>query len=405
VNYTRYLEAVRQAYESLKTNKLRSMLTMLGIIMGVFSIVTIIAIGKAAEAYITAEFERIGAYAIDINTMSMNAADRLHLEDIEVIKAAVPEIKNIHAYTYKIGEAESAAGELYPYTTIIGVTPQWRNIVPTEIIAGRFINDLDISQAGPYAVVDDLFARREYGRTNLVGETLTVGVPAGNSMEVTIIGVLKEDDIFAGMMGDSYPLVLYMPLTTVQRLFNADDVELIQFTVDSEPEELPLIGRRAVKALEFVKGNQDVYMASSSADYREIYSNILGVISAVLMVIAIIALIVGGIGIVNILLVSVAERVREIGIRKAIGAQKKDIVWQFMAESVIITVTGGVIGIILGLIVGGIVSSIIKLPPVIDLPVVLLSLAGAVALGIIFGVYPAKKAADLDPIEALRHEV
>ena len=405
MEHTRYLEAARQAYESIKANKLRSILTMLGIIMGVFSIVTIVAIGNAAQAYITAEFERIGAYAIDINTMSTNPDDRLTLEDMEIIKAAVPEIQNIHAYTYQFGEVARDTGEQYYYASIVGVTPQWRNIIPTEIIEGRFINDLDIAQAGNYAVVDNLFAKRAYDRTDILGETVMVRSPAGDNFEVTVVGVLREDDIFAEMMGDMYPVFLYLPVTTVQRLFNASDVDLIQFTVDSEPEALPLIGQRVVKALEFVRGNEDVYFASSSADYMEMYSSILMVVSSVLLVIAIIALIVGGIGIVNILLVSVAERVREIGIRKAMGAQKKDIVMQFMAESVIITVTGGIIGIVLGLIVGGIVSSLINLPPVINFTVVVLALAGAVVLGMIFGVYPAKKAADLDPIEALRHEI
>jgi putative ABC transport system permease protein len=131
---------------------------------------------------------------------------------------------------------------------------------------------------------------------------------------------------------------------------------------------------------------------------------VLGVVSSVLLVIAIITLIVGGIGIVNILLVSVTERIREIGIRKALGAQKKDIILQFITESIIMTGISGLMGILLGIIAGGIISSLIKIPPVVDFKVIILAFWGSVALGLIFGVYPAKRAADLDPIESLRYE-
>jgi len=405
MDFLRYTEAFRQAYESIKANKLRSFLTMLGIIMGVFSIITIVAISNAMQAYVAASFEEIGAYAVDIRTMSTKSDEQLYLEDMDVLRAAIPEIENIHAYNQKTGEVLRSGDRANYFASIIGVTPQWRNIVPTEIIDGRFINELDISLAGNYALVDNIYAMREFKRTDIVGETVVFSMNSGQNIELTIVGVIEEDDIFASLMGDMYPVILYMPITTVQRIFNSKNVDLIQFTVDSTVDELPQIGRRAVKALEFVKGTEDVYFASSSADYMAIFNNILGVISSVLLVIALIALAVGGIGIVNILLVSVAERVREIGIRKALGAQKKDIVMQFMAESMIITVSGGLVGIVIGLIAGGIVSSLIQLPPIVNYKVVFLAFIVAVALGIIFGVYPAKKAADMDPIEALRHEI
>ena len=139
-------------------------------------------------------------------------------------------------------------------------------------------------------------------------------------------------------------------------------------------------------------------------DVQKMFSDVIGVITSVLLVIAIITLIVGGIGIINILLVSVTERIREIGIRKALGAQKKDIVLQFLMESILMTGFAGMIGIVMGVIAGNVISSLIKIPPAVDIPTVVLSFSMSVILGLIFGVYPAKKAADLDPIEALRYE-
>lgn len=405
MEFSRFIEAFRQAYESIKANKLRSFLTMLGIIMGVFSIITIVAISNAMQAYVAASFEEIGAYAVDIRTTSTKSDKLLYLEDMKVMREAIPEIESIHAYNQKTGEVLRSDDKTNYFATVIGVTPQWRNIVPTDIIEGRFINEIDISLAGNYVLVDDIYAKREFNSTDIVGETVVFSMDSGQNVELTIVGVIEEDDIFASLMGDMYPVVLYLPITTVHRIFNTENVDLIQFTVDSPLDELPLIGQRAVKALEFVKGAEDVYFASSSADYMAIFNNILAVISSVLLVIALIALAVGGIGIVNILLVSVAERVREIGIRKALGAQKKDIVMQFMAESMIITVSGGLVGIVIGLIAGAIVSSLIQLPPIVNYKVVFLAFIVAVALGIIFGVYPAKKAAEMDPIEALRHEI
>jgi len=164
------------------------------------------------------------------------------------------------------------------------------------------------------------------------------------------------------------------------------------------------VGNRIVRALEMSKGKKDIYMTYSTQDSQEILSSIIGVVSAVLLVIAIITLIVGGIGIINILLVSVTERIREIGIRKALGAQKKDIIFQFITESIIMTGISGSIGIFLGVLGGNIISQAIQIPPVIDVPVIIGAFLGSVVLGLVFGVYPAKKAADLDPIESLRYE-
>jgi putative ABC transport system permease protein len=204
---------------------------------------------------------------------------------------------------------------------------------------------------------------------------------------------------------ENFPTTIYTPLGTAMDLFNVKKLDQIILSVYVEGNEaLKESGERIVKALEFMHHNTDKYTATNSADMQKSFSKVLGVISAVLLVIAIITLIVGGIGIVNILLVSVTERIREIGIRKALGAQKRDIVVQFLTESVIMTGFSGLVGILLGVIAGGIISALIKIPPVVNFSVIIMSFLGSIALGVIFGVYPAKRAADLDPIESLRYE-
>lgn len=401
-----FSESFKQAFDSLKSNKLRSILTMIGIIMGVFSVITIVAIGSAAEAYMNSQFEKIGANTIQIvyKTRSVDQKDWLVLDDLETVKKAAPEIKNIATMIQKGGtlRVDSKTRD----TIVQGVSSQYKNFDLIEMASGRFINDFDVSSRNKVIIVDEFFAKKYFKKTDIVGEMLTLKTASGSTVNLKVIGVKKGgDDLFGSMMNnDEFPTFTYMPITTVQSLFsNNKKLDSIVVSV-IEKDKLTEIGSRIVKALEMKHGSKDVYMAQNSADMQKAVSDVLGVVSAVLLVIAVITLIVGGIGIVNILLVSVTERIREIGIRKALGAQKKDIVIQFITESIMMTGLSGIIGIILGILAGGIISKIIKIPPVIDVTIIILSFLGSVALGLIFGVYPAKRAADLDPIESLRYE-
>jgi putative ABC transport system permease protein len=290
---------------------------------------------------------------------------------------------------------------------VFGVSSQYRSFELIDMAYGRFVNDFDISSRAKVIIVDQLFVKKYFpGRTDVTGEMISLKTPSGSIANLKIIGVKASgDDLFEGMLNnDHIPAMVYMPVTTVQSLYpNSMMLESIMVSV-VEKNKLRDVGNRIVKSLELKHGNKDVYMARNSADMQKAVSGVLGVISSVLLVIAIITLIVGGIGIVNILLVSVTERIREIGVRKALGAQKRDIILQFLTESIIMTGLSGSIGILIGIIAGGIISSLIKIPPIVDLKVIIMAFLGSVALGLIFGVYPAKRAADLDPIESLRYE-
>lgn len=402
-----FSESFKQAFDSLKANKLRSILTMIGIVMGVFSVITIMAIGSAAEAYMNNQFERIGANTITIGYKSNNVDKRdwLRLQDMEDIKKAAPEIKNIATVLQRSGSVR-IDGKTRD-AIVIGVSSQYRAFDLIDMASGRFINDFDISARAKAIIVDELFVKKYFpGRSDVTGESVSLKTPSGTMVNLKIIGVKASgNDLFEGMMdNENIPAIVYMPITTVQSIYpNSERLDSIYVTV-LEKDKLREVGNKIVKSLEMRHNVEDVYMATNSADIQKAISDVLGVISSVLLVIAIITLIVGGIGIVNILLVSVTERIREIGVRKALGAQKRDIIVQFITESIIMTGSSGLVGILIGVIAGGIISSLIKIPPIVDFKVITMAFLGSVALGLIFGVYPAKRAADLDPIESLRYE-
>ena len=402
-----FSESLMQALDSLRSNKLRSFLTMLGIVMGVFSIITIMALGSATENYMNAQFEKIGANTISITykNIDVDKRDWLTLKDMEYVKEAAPEIKNIATNIQKRGTVR--VNDKTKDAVVIGVSSQYKNFMIIEMKYGRFINDFDVTKRSKFVVVDELFVKKFYGGDrDVTGETITLKTASGSTVPLKITGVMSSgESVFEGIMeSELVPAIMYMPITTVQQAYpNSEKLSSIDVTL-VEKDKLREVGRRIVNYLEMKHGSEDVYIAQNSADIQKAFSDVLGVVSSILLVIAVITLIVGGIGIVNILLVSVTERIREIGIRKALGAQKKDIVMQFLTESMMMTGCAGLVGILLGVIAGGIISSLIKIPPVVDWKVIIMAFLGSVALGIIFGVYPAKRAADLDPIESLRYE-
>jgi putative ABC transport system permease protein len=401
-----FSESFKQAFDSLKSNKLRSILTMLGIIMGVFSVITIVAIGNAAESYMNSQFEKIGANTISITykTRNIGQNDMLTLEDMETVKKVSPEIKNIATYIQRMGTLR--VGENTRDAVALGVSSQYRSFDVIELMDGRFINDFDISARAKVVVVDEFFAKKYFNRTDVVGESVSFKTSWGSNTNLKIVGVKKGgDDLFNSMLtNDQIPAIVYMPISTLQNIFfSSKTLDTIVVSVEDK-DEAREVGTRIVKVLNAKHGKDDLYMAQSTADVQEAVNSVLGVVSAVLLAIAVITLVVGGIGIVNILLVSVTERIREIGIRKALGARKKDIVLQFITESIIMTGFSGIIGIILGILSGAVIAKLIKIPPAVNITVIIMAFLGSIGLGLIFGVYPAKKAADLDPIESLRYE-
>lgn len=400
-----FSENFMQAYISLTTNKLRSILTMLGIVMGVFSVVAIMAISNAAKTFMTNEFNKLGANTIMVYQQGQDATEKdfLTLDDMERIVDGIPEIKNAVASSSYMSNIRIEDG--YRSAQITGATSQYNSFQDITFLHGRFLSNDDVETQRKVAIVPDTFAREYFGRTDILGEEIRLTNYYGDMMKFKVIGVLStEDDMFSSLLaGIEMPVSVIAPITTIQSFYGSDTIDQLQVSV-ADSGDIKGTGAKIIRLLEFTHKNKDMYLVTSVQDIQKSVGSVLNVISMILLVIAIITLVVGGIGIINILLVSVTERIREIGLRKAIGAKKKDIVLQFLTESILMTGFSGMIGIILGLITGSIISRIIKIPPVVDVRTMTLAFLGSVLLGIVFGVYPAKKAADLDPIESLRYE-
>lgn len=398
-----FLELFKQAFDSLRANKMRSLLTMLGIVMGVFSVIAIMALGNATESYISAEFEKIGAntYTIYNKGTEITQNERLTLDDIDILADNVPEIKNITTISQWSGQIR--LGTETRIAIISAVNSQYKSFSVIELASGRFINDFDDRSRAKVAVVDETFAKRHFNKTDIVGEILNLRIGRYNE-KVKVVGVLSAEDSFlTDMAGDQMPVILYMPIRTIQSITGNQWLDTVMFSVNSG-SDMELVSNKVISLLERTHRTEDAYYLQSMEDVQRMFSDVIGIITSVLLAVAVITLVVGGIGIINILLVSVTERIREIGIRKALGAQKRDIVIQFLMESIIMTGFAGLIGIFLGIITGNLISAWIKIPPAVDVVTVIASFSISVLLGLIFGVYPAKKAADLDPIEALRYE-
>lgn len=399
-------ENFKQAIISLSTNKLRSILTMLGIVMGVFSVVAIMAISNATKVYMTQELNKMGANTINIQMNTQEEPDEgdyLTIDDMENIAQGIEEaefVAGVKVYYSSMREEDGTRDAI-----IQGATNAYERFQQIELVKGRFISDDDVAGNRRVIVIQDKYAEERFETTDVLGEEIVLINYYGDLQKFKIIGVLStEGDLFGSLLeGFGYPVEVYAPLTTIQTFFGDDTLDAISVSA-AEGEDLKATGEKILRLLEFTHQSENLYMATNVEQIQQSVGGILNVVSMVLLVIAIITLVVGGIGIINILLVSVTERIREIGLRKAIGAKKKDIVLQFLTESVIMTGTSGTIGIIFGLLAGMAISNFIKIPPIVDVTTAVLAFLGSVLLGLLFGVYPAMRAADLDPIESLRYE-
>ncbi|HNT25129.1 MAG TPA: ABC transporter permease [Anaerolineales bacterium] len=404
------LQSFFEALESLAANKLRSALTMLGIVIGVAAVVAMLAIGNGAQASIVGEIEGIGTNLLFISASGYEIANPkpLTLDDAEAIAdpLAVPSVAVVAAVIQ--GSAEISYGKESTNTSVIGATPEYFALQNLELAEGEMFDETDL--AGRFTVVilgagaaEDIFGRS----TGMVGETVRIG-----GQPFRVIGVLPEQ---GGSQFGSADDQVIIPLTTARlRLFRwgaQDQVDMIYASavsaeaVESATSEISRVLRQRHRIIL----DEDDFSIMSQQSMVDMISTITGVMTIFLGGIAGISLLVGGIGIMNIMLVSVVERTREIGLRKALGARKRDVLLQFLVESSMLSLVGGVIGIILGWALGLLVGQIasandMELTPLISLDAVLLATLFSAAVGVFFGLYPANRAAGLEPVEALRSE-
>lgn len=399
------LENFKMAIESIKSNKMRSFLTMLGIIIGISSVITIVSLGQGGQNTITSEFEKIGAATINISVDSTKAeqSDYITYKDIEQIKEKVNSVKYISPTVSKMGVSISERKN--KRASITGANTDIFPIQNTTMIYGRGFNEREYIEGKPVVVIDEYAARELFGYTDVVGKSIKVG-NRKSPVKATIIGVYELDMGEFSFDTSQMPALIYAPLTLLETMY-PDEFTIDKLTLMAVNKESgDAAGNGAKNILESRHNNrgEGKYKVENALKQLDQVNKVLGIFTAFIGAVAAISLLVGGIGVMNIMLVSVTERTREIGIRKAIGATTNAILLQFLTESVIISLIGGIIGMITGITGAYIIGSFASITPALSLGVIAGAILFSSAVGIFFGIYPARKAANLDPIEALRYE-
>ena len=400
------VESIKMATNTLVANKLRSSLTMLGIIIGNASVIAMIGIGEGAQKYIAKELESIGPNVLFVipgsrqtQRISLDVPKTLVLADAEAIATQVPSVQSV--------TAEANSRELVTYRNknsninVIGTTPEFLPVRQFDVGRGRFLTNLDIKRSNQVVVLGATLAERFFGNSDPVGQQLRL-----KNVSFQVIGVLQAK---GSSLGVDYDDAVLVPITTMANRIagrtspygieltylvaaakNADSVDAAEFQITN------------LLRLRHKLTGEDDFSIRTQKDAMESVGKITGALTVMLAAIAGISLFVGGIGVMNIMLVSVTERTQEIGLRKAIGAREQDILIQFMIEAVILSAAGGVLGTMIG--VGGslLVGAVTPLQAGVSPVAILMAVSVSGGIGLFFGVVPARRAAKLDPIVALR---
>ena len=400
-------ENIKMALSSIKMNKMRSFLTMLGIIIGISSVIAITSIGASAEVVVSKEFEAYGTNNMFIyinweftRDRPLQYSDLILPDDIEALKARFPE-DILYAAPYTSGSSETKVGRIRGQLNMYGVAADYNKFYNINIIHGRMINQSDVDGKRDRIVIDEKASRNFFNKSDGVGHTLPV-IINGEVRDLTVVGVYRKDPSIFDQLSTSDAYTAYIPHPLLQA--QDDSTAYLELYTNAEKDQ-SLLGQEIVRYLARIKDKEpDFYRFESAEVQMDMINTILGTLSVAIGAIAAISLVVGGIGIMNIMLVSVTERTREIGIRKSLGARTRDIMTQFLIESMILAAIGGIIGTALGIGIASIGMGIAGVNVIINPIMVLVAVGFSAVVGMFFGLYPARKAAKLDPIEALRYE-
>jgi putative ABC transport system permease protein len=401
-------ERISNAWQMLMGNKGRSILTMLGIIVGIASVITVVAVGEGAKDAVLGQFDQVGASSLLVAVSSGQASenDYLTAEDVEAVRDSVPDLRFI-SVDYQLVARTDQSGE-NSTVFITGIDQDWMRISNLTMTDGRQFSLPEIERSAPVIILEGETAKRLYPGRSPVGEKVEIN-RRGHLLEVEIIGVGNSlVSQMSGLTGAEMerPVIAYMPLNTAIDFGGGEPRFSFILAMAESPERLAETGNQIVQILEHRHGNQgeNMYSVTETAQLLEQADMVADIFTNFITIVAAISLLVGGIGVMNIMLVSVTERTREIGLRKALGATTSDIMWQFLVESGILTFCGGVLGIILGTLLARVFSYYIGFAPVVDFRTIVIAVLFSTAIGLFFGLYPARKAAQLSPIDALRRE-
>ncbi|MEY2856688.1 MAG: hypothetical protein RLZZ74_998 [Cyanobacteriota bacterium] len=401
-----FIESFKMATSTLVANKMRSSLTMLGIIIGNASVITMVGVGQGAKNLASEQFESLGPNVIFIvpgseeeRRTTFNRPQTLVWEDAIAIAEQVPSVKEVapqinanQLITYRNSNANEQ---------VVGTTPEYLTTRSFVVDRGRFFGDLDIQRNQRVVVLGSEIAEKFFRQQNPLGKKIRV-----KNTNLEVIGVLESKGAF---LGDNQDRTVYVPLTTMASQIVGETSPYgtgVSFiSIAAKDEDSIRAAKLQIENLLRLRHQiigEDDFSVRTQKDVLEIVGTITSGLTVLLAAIAGISLLVGGIGVMNIMLVAVTERTKEIGLRKAIGAKSKDILWQFLIEATILSAAGGVIGTMVGITGIVIVGAVSPLTPTISLGAIVLAVGVSGAIGLSFGVFPAKAAAQLDPIVALR---
>ncbi len=389
---------IKNGLRNIFRKKMRSGLTVSGVAIGVASVLLIATIGEIGKQTVNQELESMGIGGLTIGTdhsvttKNLDLAALNYLEDRQTVRETMPML-----FEYTVANIRNQSSNCLVW----GINNRAEHVISLQVQHGRLINRTDLTTSANVCVVEESFAKQYYGRGNIVGKNISVVI--GDSQEqMEIIGVAETGgNLLQGLMGEYVPTFIYFPYTTLQRMTGKDHFDQIAVTLqkdvdpDSEAKEL-VIGLQHL--LEIKKG---VHIENLN-QHRDQLNSILAVVTTILSVIGGISLVVSGLSIMTVMLVSVHERTREIGIKKSIGAGKPAILVEFLSESLFLSLIGSLIGIAIGLAVVIVGSLLLGLPIFINPALVLFCIGFAVLIGAVFGAYPAWKAAGMRPVDALR---
>lgn len=402
---SQFWEYLKIALMNIRSNKGRSFLTMLGIIIGISSVIMIISVGNGIKAEVNGELNSMAGGQVAIYTNDSSSDDPVYFteEDFDAIAAQVDHVKGVTPDYTVWATTMTRKGSTDLYMTCGTPGMEYYNSDP--IIKGRFFTESEYYGAKRVCVIPESAARQLFGNTDVLGMTLEVDV-YGISSEFTIVGVRQDSAASLINMMNGNMLTMEAPLTVLESMgFYLGEYSSF-YIIGEGNEYASQIAQDSVALMEKrhnVRG-EGIIMVESFNDALAQVNSILGYITAFVVLVAAISLLVGGIGVMNIMLVSVTERTREIGIRKSLGARTASILFQFLSESAIITLLGGLIGIMLGVLGAHGICSLIGFSAQVKITTVLGASLFSSAVGIFFGIYPARKAAKMSPIDALRYE-
>lgn len=399
------IETLRLSKDSLASNKVRSALTMLGVIIGVASVILLVSIGEGARTYIHRELGNLGTNILIVvpgktstkggfHPPASGTIRKLVYDDAVIIKRRSRHIAD--AVPIIFGSSRIKYMNQHRDTSVVGSTETYFEIRNLTVETGRFISASDVDSKRRVCVLGRTVKKEIFGERNALGALVTIG-----DSKYRVIGVMEKKGVTLGIDFDD---IVFMPTTTAKELFDTDSLFNITIKVNG-PDEIEAAKEEIRHTLMKRHAGKEDFTIMSQDEMLGVMTKVLNIMTAVLAGIAAISLVVGGIGIMNIMLVSVRERTREIGIRKAVGAKNRDILIQFLSESVTLSFIGGLGGVLFGSFVSLTIPYFITfLPTQISLWSVLLAFFFSASVGIFFGVYPARKASLYDPIIALRYE-